>query len=61
MSPQERAAKSKKKTSSHQYPSENLTPEEAERLQALEWENKDGLKCNLCKVRIWGHFNEQVR
>ena len=43
------ATKSKKKAS-HRYASENLSPEEAERLRALEWENSRGLWCNLCQV-----------
>ena len=44
------AAKGKKKPS-FRYASENLSPEEAERLRALEWENSRGLWCNLCQVR----------
>ena len=45
------AAKGKKKPS-FRYASENLSPEEAERLRGMEWENLRGLWCNLCQVRL---------
>ena len=50
---QDQAAKGAKcKKPSFRYASENLSPEEAERLRSLEWENVRGLWCNLCQVRL---------